>query len=269
MVPEDMSIITYPTVPEPPRNCRLVRIVYKGIKYSGISIDPEVIEINGQIYNVSVLTTSAFRYDQRGRLLEELRRHWRNYTDTLTYAHDEKRVVIYSSLVHGGERYRTTDTLRLNERGLAENKPGDYLTASFDNDGFLLRGERVQNGEYVRLITQTIVNQNITSIVDYLRGSFGTMTKRYPQYIARPNLPNSTPFYGSTSRNLPDEEIISNKGSIYYSDGPKYRTRYLYQFDQLGRVKRRIAYGVTLNTDWPFVFDEQGIGITDYEYECI
>lgn len=267
-IPEDMSTVVYANVPQPPANCRLVRTVYKTGSYGGNENDVEQIVINDKNHKVSAAIISMYRYDQNGRIIDEIRKHWRNYNDTISYQYGQGRIVIKSSVVEGADRYRSIDTLKLNKQGLSENRRETYKQAYFDSDGFLIRGEIAQNGEFERIITQTVTNGNIQAYSDYLRGSFGTLTKTYPNYAARANLPNLTPFYGRTSRDLPTEEIISNKGSIYYSDGLKYRTRYLYQFDQSGRVKRRIAYSVVLNTDWPYAADVNGIGVMDYEYEC-
>ncbi len=258
----------YADVPQPPANCRLLRTTYKTIIYQGPAIDRETVTVGGKTFIVSTNIKTTYFYDNQGRLVKDRQEKWLGKTDSITYQHLQDRIITTQNLYQYGDKkyYNKTDTLLLNKQGLAVGKPGDYTSGIFDAEGFLIRGDMTMNGVILRLITQTMKDRNIQIYEDFLAGEYATMISNYIYYPTRPNLPALTPFYGSSSRNLPARTLVSNKGSSIIRDGEQYYVTYIYSFDDRGRVKRRVNSYTRLSTNWPF--DVDGIGITDYEYDC-
>jgi hypothetical protein len=265
----DTPTANYDNVPQPPANCRIVRTTYKTVIYQGPIIDREVITIDGKTFVVSTTAKTTYSYDNQGRLVKDRQERWLGKVDSVTYQYFSDKIISRQNQYQYTEKkyYSRTDTLVLNAQGLAISKPGSYLKGTFDTNNFLIKGETVRDGYTLSLITQSITNGNIQTKEDYQFGETGTIISTYSYYLTRPNLPTLTTFYGKSSKNLPAKMLISGYGSIA-GDGLKYVVVYFYEFDSIGRIKRRIAYGIRLNDKWWYEFDTDGIGITDYEYEC-
>ncbi len=269
--PEDMATVNYGNVPTPPPGCRIIRVIYKTVSQNPkLPVEPEMITVNNTTFLVRTVTKTIYIYDQQKRLTQQLSEQLLIDVDSTIYTYASNYIIVKSSKLASlsATRYKSIDTLLLNSEGLSQKRPGDYTAAYFDKDGYLSRGEIIKNGEVLRLISQQIKDNNILKVDDYLSGGWGTTAIIYSYHLRHFNLPNPTPFYSRISQDLPTEESISNTGSIYFTNGLKYRIRYFYQFDNQGRVKRRISYGLNLKSDWPYERDGNGIGITDYEYEC-
>jgi hypothetical protein len=271
-IPDDMSQVIYPKLPQPPANCRIVRITSRGFLFNvftealGVIAGKETIEVNGKNYLMFIEKTTDYRYDATGRIVEELVRSWRNKNDTISYQY-QPTYIRYRKSRWLGERVIETDSLPLNSNGLSTVRPDAYRYGFHDANGYLVLGNWNKKDPQLRRIRRQVVDGNVRLSTDSLYNA-GETQLQYLQFIAQPSLPNITPFYGKQSRQLSSEKLLSSKGDPYYKDGQKYRTRYVYLFDAKGRVMRMIAYGTPLDPAWPFVEYQNGIGIVDYEYDC-
>ena len=281
--PDEMSTVTYPTLPQPPANCRITRMVYRTYKTPDITAAMGTIEgqerytiytskglVNESwsgvdYYPLFINKTITFKYDATGRLLNEVTRLWNpphdTDPDTVSYRYEPGRI-LYTNSYLGYKRYVYGDILPLDSRGLSQVYPDNYREGHYDAQGYLILGN-----SQVRRIRGYVSNGNYVEYIDSV-GSTGENRTRYLHYVARPNVPNNKPFYGTQSRELIAQDLFSIRLSPYYRDGDKYATRYVYLFDVQGRVRRRIAYGKRLATDWPFSLGTREISLTDYEYAC-
>ena len=221
---------------------------------------------NVDYYPLFISRTVAFRYDAMGRLIEEVTRLWNHprdkEADTISYRYETGRIV-YTKSYWDSKRVVYGDILPLDSKGLSQVYPDKYRDGYYDAQGYLVLGN-----SQVRRIRGYVNNGNYVDYTDSV-GSTGENRIRYLHYVDRPNVPNNTPFYGKQSRQLLAHEVFSIRLSPYYRDGDKYATRYVYLFDVQGRVRRRIAYGKRLATDWPFSSGPGEISLTDYEYACL
>lgn len=210
--------------------------------------------------------TVTFRYDVTGRLIEEVSRLWNRPADTVSYRYETGRI-LYAKSYWDNKLVIRRDTLPLDSRGLSRVYPGNYRYGIYDNEGYLMVGNANKQDPQSSRVRLSVSNGNYVNLTDSI-AYVGETRIRYLHYVNQPNVLNNVPFYGKQSRQLLAYEVSSNRLSPYYRDGDKYSTRYVYLFDAQGRVRRSIAYGMTLASDWPFVIGGKGISIIDYEYAC-
>ena len=210
--------------------------------------------------------TVTFRYDATGRLVEEVSRLWNRPADTVSYRYETGRI-LHAKSYWDNKLVIRRDTLPLDSRGLSRVYPGYYRYGIYDNEGYLVVGNANKQDPQSSRVRVSVSNGNYVNLTDSVAYT-GENRTRYLHYVNQPNVPNKTPFYGKQSRQLLAHEVSSIRLSPYYRDGDKYSTRYMYLFDNQGRVRRSIAYGKTLAPDWPFVIGAEGINIIDYEYAC-
>ncbi len=281
--PDEMSTVAYPTLPQPPANCRITRMVYRTFKSPDITaamgtIDGQerytIYTSKGLVkdswssvdyYPLFINKTITFRYDAKGRLIEEVTRLWYHprdkEADTISYRYETGRI-LYTKSYWDSKRAVYSDILPLDSRGLSQVYPDKYRDGYYDAQGYLVVGN-----SQVRRIRCYVSEGNYVDCTDSV-GSTGENRLRFLHYVAHSNVPNTKPFYGKESRELLAEELSSIRLSPYYRDGDKYSTRYMHLFDAQGRVRRSIAYGKRLATDWPFSIGTGGISLIDYEYAC-
>jgi hypothetical protein len=270
-LPDDMSAVAYPTLPQPPVNCRIVKVTQKTLLFNffnesyGVITGKEKIQIDGKNLTVFVEQTTSYRYDSMGRIIEEVIRPWNTENDTTTYQY-YSGYIRYRKSTWRSERIIEKDSLPLNERGLSIVKPDVYRYGFYDANGYLVLGNWNKSDPQLRRVRRQFKGENLQVYTDSII-SAGETQIQYTRYLTHPNFPNRTPFYGQESKHLFVEQLRWSKGNPYYTDGLKYQTRYFYQFDSKGRVSRMIAYGRKLS-DWPFVQYQGHIGILDYEYSC-
>lgn len=286
--PDEMSTVTYPTLPQPPANCRITRMIYRSYRLPSFTQDKGVIE--GQerytiytskglmkeswsgvdYYPLFIYQTITFRYDATGRLLEEVTRLWNHpydtNADTVSYRYETDRI-LYTKSYWDNKRVVYGDILPLDSRGLSRVYPGLYRYGIYDTEGYLVLGNISKQDPQLSRIRVIVSNGNYIDYTDSL-DYIGENRTRYLHYVDRPNVPNNKPFYGKQSRQLLAYELESTRLSPFYRDGDKYSTRYVYLFDNQGRVRRRIAYGKILANDWPYTIGSAGISMIDYEYAC-
>lgn len=190
------------------------------------------------------------------------------------FSYEPNRVITHfegaSSLISGPSSIN--DTITLNKQGLQTYYEDD------GREGYTYNVNKQLVGRYLdRPDTHTYVNGNLVAAIYYYptwireNGQWVPTDYQLRQYeynLKRPNLPVVRQYYGNGSVNLPVKELWSMKSSTDFADGPVYQKVYLYTYDSQGRVKRRIAHGNALNSDWLIEDDLYGVGVTDYEYEC-
>lgn len=268
--------------PLPPEGCRIVRTIYKSpvpfiSQTPTAKIDPETVALeDGQRAQVALLSITTYKYDSQGRIIEILEK---NAIDPKAYilnrfVYEVSRLITFSesssSLIL--KPSSSNDTIPLNQQGLQ-----NYYTPE-GREAYTYNSNKQLVSRYIdRPDTHTYVNGNLVAAINY----YPTWVKENGQWVptdyqlreykyntSRPNLPVVRQYYGNTSKNLPIKEIWSMKGSSDFADGPVYQKVYLYSYDKLGRVKRQIAHGKSLNRGWIIEDDSYGVGVTDYIYEC-
>lgn len=241
-------------------------------------VDPELVTLeDGTKQQVSKITTTTYTYDQQGRISKvredllggDYRIISYSYTSTALYIVRESLANLVSNQVSV-----TYDTLPLNERGLITRSIGPLhgpLVLSYNaNDQVIcdvgdipVQTYEYTNGNLIQRYENAYYVQRNGQWVptDYL-------LKQYQYELGKPNLPLIYQFEGKLSRNLPVEELWQMQQSAEFPNGPVYRKVFLYQYDQQGRVARRISHGKALRADWLIEDDTYGLGVTDYQYEC-
>ncbi len=252
------------TISIPLTSCRIKQMVYKNGNLQLPTIDRENITVDGKSLTVSTKNTTVYTYDSQNRLIKERRLHSVGKADSIIYVYKEKTILVfnYEYDVFDKKYYYKKDTLLLNNNGFVVKKAG-YKTLEYDTAGFLIKSV-FTGGSYSAVVSA----ENIIRIGGYTEGGYGTQGWRYQYDSLRSNIPNLTPFYGSESRNLLIKATTFVFGSIYYSDSDKYKIEYSYDFYSNKQVRRRIAYGTAINKSWPFEYDANGIGVTDFTYDC-
>ena len=284
--PDEMSTVTYPTLPQPPANCRITRMVYRTFKLSQYTQSMGAIEgqeryyiytakglvpkmwagIRTDYHAMFIKNTTTFRYDATGRLVEEITHPWNLPNDTTSYTYEPGRI-LYNSSYWDGKRLYERGPLPLDSRGLSGVHPQNYRYGFYDSQGYLVLGNwNAQDPQY-RRIKGRVSNGDYAEVTDSL-SDWGETRLRYLQYVNRPNVPNNKPFYGKQSSQLLAQKLLSIRSNAYYRDGDKYLTRYMYLFDVQGRVRRTIVYGISLDPAWPFEEYTEDVGMIDYEYAC-
>jgi hypothetical protein len=252
----------YANVPQPPADCRIVKIITKSSTNNESAIEPELVTIDGTTFRIGIGNTTTYVYDSQRRLVLE-RRVFQGGQDSVRYIYSAGQVVMnkseYDFYIKGYNN--STYTYLVDNRGYPRNVPGGQKV---DADGFVV-GLNAPFDPYGLSTTRIVKDMNIISESGYVSGGFGFTIKKRDYYIARPAVPALTPFINRSSRNLEAGVITSTEGSIYWRDGSKQQHNRTYTFDSEGRVKRELSRGFTLTTDW---FTTEPIYVKDYEYTC-
>lgn len=247
--------------------CRIVKETYKSIWLEGPQEEAEEITVEGRKFRVVKQSDSRYTYDAAGRLKEEnIRYTTLGSTSRLTYQYSPSQILKkgYYNVPKNGGYYERTDTIVLNAQGLALKQNG--LDSKYDKDSYLVSRSA---GNQI-LETYTIISGNTVRM--YYTNPTSDIQKANDVYIYDLNdssVPTLLPFYGQQSKNLLKKHTQSIEVSTNYTAGPVYEKNYYYNFDKYGRVKRRIVCGNRLNPLWTFESSTGGIGVTDYEYECL
>ena len=270
-----------PVIPKSPADCRIIATVYKTTtkdRESGPKYDLETITLSdGSTATISLISKTTYKYDEQGRILESDSRlpDGSYFLDRYKYLPD--RILTYEeikSVISNATRV-FRDSISLYPNGLRSrvigvgvhdsryNQEGQYTGSGV----FLNRpaGDscRYENGNCVQKIQGSLwqFSNGRWFPSDYL-----LITYRYD--LNRTNIRPFLQFEGKPSRNLPLTENWETKASSQFPDGLVYQKAYLYTFDQYGRVIRRIAHGKNLYRGWLIEDDYNGVGVTDYIYEC-
>lgn len=245
--------------------CRISRIVYKTIIDQGFARDPEQITVDGKTFRIGINMETHYIYDSQGRLVREI---FNEPGDSLfnTYSYTATNIYSYSVPVrYDGKRIPRRDTVKLDKRGLAERDFYDQFYFEYDANGYPIKNT-FWNKSILGLMK---IEQGNTVLRENASGTaYGTFTWLTMFDLTKQNLPVIKRFLGRDSKNLPIREITTIRASTYYPNGDVYQIDHSYKFDAQGRVKRRISYGKALNPNWVFANDPEGLGVTDYEYEC-
>jgi hypothetical protein len=258
-----------------PPGCQLVKTVYKPSATGRSSVlDMETIKLDdGQNVKISVLSTSYYKYDGQGRIVEvkdvlaDSNFYWLykfNYKETIltlettfTSRKENKTditpidtMVLYPN---GFIRHYRIGTIgpgrQYNQDGQLINKYGSTVTEL---------ANRYENGN---LIWESAIQRLI--YLNGVRTETTDQTVEYKYDLTHANLPVIYQYEGKLSRNLP---IESNRYACCDFGGALvYRETLTYTFDERGRVKRRVRHGTGYN-QWLIIPDVDGVGVTDYEY---
>lgn len=271
-----------PVIPKLPADCRIIATVYKTTtkdRESGPKYDLETITLSdGNTATISRVLNTYYNYDDKGRIIEQNEK-WPNGDYRLTkFIYSSGFLITYSELLassFGNKLRMTRDTISLYPTGFLSRAVGVGLPDNRYNQegqktgsGLLVNrpaGDscRYENGNCVQKIQGPLwqFSNGRWFPTDYL-----LITYRYD--LNRTNIRPFRQFEGKPSRNLPLTEHWETKASSQFPDGLVYQKAYLYTFDQYGRVIRRIAHGKTLYGGWLIQDDYNGVGVTDYIYEC-
>lgn len=271
-----------PVVPKSPADCRIIATVYKTTtkdRESGPKYDEETIVLSdGSVSKISRVLNTFYNYDEQGRIVEQNEK-WPNGDYRLTkFNYFSDRLITSTELLASlvSSTLRTTkDTISLYPNGFWSGALRFGLSdLRYNQDGQRTGGGlsvnrpagdscRYENGNCVEKIQSPFwqFSNGRWFPTDYL-----LITYRYD--LNRTNIRPFLQFEGKPSRNLPLTEHWETKASSQFPDGLVYQKAYLYTFDQYGRVIRRIAHGKTLYRGWLIEDDYNGVGVTDYMYEC-
>jgi hypothetical protein len=265
-VPTDPAT-AYADVPQPPADCRIMKMTYKTVRYGGPILAPEYVTVGNTTFQVSTQYTTTYTYDSQRRLVWERRLRSTGQRDSVHYVYGPGQVLKYNYEYVPNDRYYSDTTVYpVDARGYPVSVPNRQQA---DADGFLIRtGKDDSNDLSYGWIAYTIKDLNVASMISYVSGGFGTITIPIDRYKTRFELPVLTPFISRPSRNLMAGLIYISSGASFWKDGSKFQENHIYVFDSLGRVKRKIVRSFSLTTDWPYQSDPAGIGVTDYEYTC-
>lgn len=269
-----------PNPPQPPPNCRIVMTTYKDPtigREANLVKEPETIVLDdGEKIQVSRVNQTIYKYDGQGRIVEVAGQNTSTYSSGRFNYTDDFVIHYYEYTAVGNSTPNITrDTIPLDEQGIRTRyrslgKPYLFYNeagqiADVDN---IPGNNTVPYGQTHQYTDGNLVQQIVTANWIQRDGQWvgGDIWYKYYRYsLSRPNLPIIYQYQGKPSRNLPVEEqwYVSALGQA-----PVYRKTLTYTYDKLGRVKRRIAYGRSLNRSWLIEDDLYGVGVTDYEYEC-
>ena len=270
-----------PVIPKSPADCRIIATVYKTTtqdRESGPKYDEETTVLSdGRITNISLISKTTYKYDQQGRILETDSRlpDGSYFLDQYKYLPD--RILTYKEIksVISNATRAFRDSMFLYPNGFLSGAIGIGVSGNrynqqgqYTNGGLSLNrpaGDscRYENGNCAQKIQHPLwqFSNGRWFPTDYL-----LITYRYD--LNRTNIRPFRQFEGNPSRNLPLTEHWETKASSQFPDGLVYQKAYLYTFDQYGRVIRRIAHGKPLYRGWLIEDDYNGVGVTDYIYEC-
>ena len=271
-----------PNPPQPPANCKIVRTTYKDPttgREANLIKEPETITLDdGVKVQVSRVDQTTYKYDGQGRIIEEREQLLSDDYRLMKYTYTPTSLMIETeSLAHNSsdKPYTRLDTIPLDAQGNRTRyhslgKP--YLF--YNEDGQVIDVDNIPGnntvpyGQTHQYTDGNLAQQTLTADWVQRDGQWvgsDVWYKHYRYNVSRPNLPIIYQYQGKPSRNLPVEELwyVSALGQA-----PVYRKTLTYTYDKLGRVKRRIAYGRSLNRSWLIEDDLYGVGVTDYEYEC-
>lgn len=271
-----------PTQPKSPADCRVIATVYKTTiegRESGPKYDLETITLSdGKTADISRILNKYYKYDSKGRILEQNEK-WPNGDYRITqYTYSANRVIVHKKLLASmvSSTVRTTiDTISLYPNGLwsgaLESGPPDLR---YNQDGQRTGGGLSVNrpaGDSCRYENGNCVEKIQGPLWQFVNGrwiptDYLLITYRYD--LSRPNIRPFLQFEGNPSRNLPVMEQWAKRSSSEVPNVAVYQKAYLYTFDQYGRVVRRIAHGKPLYRGWLIEDDYNGVGVTDYIYEC-
>jgi hypothetical protein len=265
-----------PAQPKSPADCRIIATVYKTTiegRESGPKYDLETITLSdGKTATISRVLNTSYKYDEQGRIVEVDERNPSGTYILERYTYLTNRVIRYKEIKFlNVDQVRVfRDTISLYPNGLLANYGNTSVSdLRYNQEGQYMGGGlsvnrpagdscRYENGNCVEKIQgplwQFVSGQWIPT--DYL-----LITYRYD--LSRPNLRPFLQFMGNPSRNLPLTERWAKPATRTV-----YQKNYLYTFDQYDRVVRRIAHGKSLYVGWLIEDDYNGVGVTDYIYEC-
>jgi hypothetical protein len=265
--------------PKSPADCRIIATVYKTTiegRESGPKYDLETIVLSdGRLTNISKVITTFYKYDEEGRVIQQDKK-WPNgdyRTTKYSYLSDRLAVNVdlFASLLSPTVR-TSRDTVSLYPNGLRSRVSGvgvPYI--KYNSDGQFQNGDLVKPSDSCRY-----ENGNCTEKIQFawwvqqdgrwIPTDYQLIRYRYD--LTKPNIRPFLQFEGNSSRNLPLTEHLEVKASTQFPDGLVYQKAYLYTFDKHGRVTRRIAHGKSLYRGWLIEDDYNGVGVTDYIYEC-
>jgi hypothetical protein len=268
-------------IPKSPEDCRIVKTIYKTTilgRESGPKYDLEtVILSDGKTATISRVLESFYKYDKQERIVEQTDK-WPNGDYRLTKFNYSTTYVVrqtelLASLISSTVRI-TKDTLYLYPNGFKTGSSGTGPPdLRYNRDGQYTGGGSSMNrpaGDSCRYENGNCVEKIEGPLWQYINGRWlptDYLLITYQYDLSRPNLRPFLQFMGKPSRNLPISEIWAKRASSEFPNVNVYRKDYLYTFDQYGRVTRRIAHGRPLYL-WFIEDDYNGVGVTDYVYEC-
>ncbi len=263
-IPTDLAT-AYADVPQPPADCRIMKMTYKGVNLQGSVINPEEVSIGGKKFTISTKYTITYQYDSQRRLVWQRRLFSTGQPDSTNYIYLPGQVLAnITRFEQAGKTYqKQTRDYPVDVRGYPRTVANRQ---EVDADGFIIRtGLDDRSGSWS---THTVKDFNVISSSTYIAGGFGITTVTSEYYPTRPALPTPTPFDERSERSLIARGIVSAMGSTYWQDGKKVQENFIYEFDFKGRIKRKVVQEIKLSGDWPYETQEGGIGIYDYEYDC-
>ena len=240
--------------PEPNlANCRIVKETTKRVD-GFVKDTPETILVEGKSFIINTQSIQEFQYDDAGRIVRRDNKVKTDFWTTYSYAPNE--ITEVARAIHEPDGVvNITTKIPLNAQRL--DARFQYDTEGYPIDSLNYKGELISKRK----------DGNIVESRESIHG--GIITDTYTYDLSKPNLPNIYPFKGKQNRNLVMQNIGTSFDIPLWQPGELYRINTYYNFDQYGRVKRKIQYlRNDYNSGYPYVSSEGEIIVTDYEYEC-
>ena len=210
----------------------------------------EQVIANGESINVYFSDSTSYYYDTGNRLVRERKEYTGGSRTDQTFTYSPgllvRRWVSYDQF--GVEKQVFPSSMALNDRGY-DNR-GVYNAL-----GQQIRPDDKYGNNFETWVRNNLVKENISNDAVWIR-----FNHNYD--LTHLSLPNPYQFEGLGSKNL----VVSE---IYYPtvNGDTVRTNYTYQFNPLGRVKRKIQTSTTTSTGSTNP-SRSSVSVTDYEYRC-